>query len=191
MLPKVAMESDADVDMSWVELAAGETKASKREISPLDVDQQPEAKRSRTSDGRLAVREDGGQEHENRHLDEVKPAAMDGDVVMDINEGGEVKLTGVNDGVAEEGEDGGGVEVVETEEEKERKRIRAEKQKERDQKTAFWTTPGSRPLAEPPILDWDWFFRTKIPSDLRYKALFQMIPRREQCIKMFAVRRKR
>ena len=51
-------------------------------------------------------------------------------------------------------------------------RNRAAKQKIRDSETAFWTTPGLRPLAEPPILDWDWFFRDHIPSDLRYEALF-------------------
>lgn len=53
-----------------------------------------------------------------------------------------------------------------------REEVRAVKRREGDEKTAFWTTPGLRPLAEPPILDWDWFFRTRIPSDLRYRALF-------------------
>ena len=33
-------------------------------------------------------------------------------------------------------------------------------------------TPGARPLAEPPILDWDWFIRRYIPSDLRYQMPF-------------------
>lgn len=51
-------------------------------------------------------------------------------------------------------------------------RIEAEKQKKREEDTAFWTTPGLRPLAEPPIVDWEWFVRTCIPSDLGYKALF-------------------
>lgn len=37
-------------------------------------------------------------------------------------------------------------------------------------------TPGQRPLAEPPILDWAWFFERYIPSDLRYKALFPSDP---------------
>ena len=41
----------------------------------------------------------------------------------------------------------------------------------REKRTAFWTTPGLRPLAEPLILDWDWFLRERMPTDARFKAL--------------------
>ena len=59
--------------------------------------------------------------------------------------------------------------VEEQEEDMERRWVAFEK---RCEKTAFWTTPGLRPLAEPPIMDWEHVFRTWIPSDIRYTALF-------------------
>ena len=63
--------------------------------------------------------------------------------------------------------------VKEEGERKDRKEeTRVVKNRKRDAQTAFWTTTGMRPLAEPPILDWDHFFRVHIPSDLRYTALF-------------------
>lgn len=65
---------------------------------------------------------------------------------------------------------------AEDDERKKRDEIRARKQKERDEKTAFQTTPGLRPLAEPPMLDWDHFFPTWIPCDLRYEVLFPHDP---------------
>lgn len=66
---------------------------------------------------------------------------------------------------------------------KEKEKLEAERRKKRDEDTAFWTTPGLRPLAEPPILDWDWFFRTLIPSDLRYEALFPNDPEKRCMVK--------
>lgn len=36
----------------------------------------------------------------------------------------------------------------------------------------MWTTTGLRPLAEPPILDWEWFLRVHVPSERQYRALF-------------------
>lgn len=60
----------------------------------------------------------------------------------------------------------------EEEERMQRTKIREEMEQERDEKAAFWTTSRLRPLAEPPILDWDWFFRLRMPSDIRFKALF-------------------
>lgn len=65
---------------------------------------------------------------------------------------------------------------LEEEERIEGERRRVKRQKARDERTAFWTTPGLRPLAEPPVLDWDRFFRKRIPSDLRYNALFRDDP---------------
>lgn len=44
-------------------------------------------------------------------------------------------------------------ETIAREGRRERERVEAERRKNRDEKTAFWTTPGLRPLAEPPILD--------------------------------------
>ena len=78
-------------------------------------------------------------------------------------------------------------ERLETEEGKQERRrregIKAGKQKERDEKTAFWTTPGFRPLAEPPFLDWEQFARWYIPSDLRYKTLFPSDPEKRAAVK--------
>ena len=73
--------------------------------------------------------------------------------------------------------------IIEEEKRKQNESERNAKQKIRDEKTAFWTTPGQRPLAEPPILDWDWFFRDHIPSDLRYAALFPNDPEKKYRMK--------
>lgn len=72
---------------------------------------------------------------------------------------------------------------IEKERREQDQRNRDAKQKKRHEETAFWTTPGLRPLAEPPILDWDWFFRDHIPSDLRYQALFPDYPEKRCRIK--------
>lgn len=50
--------------------------------------------------------------------------------------------------------------------------------KERAFKTAFWVTPGLRPLAEPPGVDWKWFSKKWIHSDLRHRKLFPHDPRK-------------
>lgn len=47
----------------------------------------------------------------------------------------------------------------------------------------FWITPKKRPLTEPPSLDWDCFFRTQIPSDIRFLALFPDSPEKRARMK--------
>lgn len=63
-------------------------------------------------------------------------------------------------------------EQVEAKQKEEQERVSKQRQQERDEESSFWTTAGMRPLAEPPILDWDWFFRERVVSDIRYRALF-------------------
>lgn len=60
----------------------------------------------------------------------------------------------------------GFVDEVGKERRKEEERQRAQARRDR------WTTPGQRPLAEPPIMDWDYIFREHVPSDAQYAALF-------------------
>lgn len=48
----------------------------------------------------------------------------------------------------------------------------AKEQTEEEQKTKIWTTPGLRPLVEPPIVDWEQFVRWYMPSELRFHTLF-------------------
>lgn len=170
------MNSDSDVDMSWIELAAGGDNSLKRAMSSTSTGQTIEAKRSRIVPGGVSegVQTEGETES---MLDGSRAAALDHDLKMDSDEmeGVEVAKEKKEDVGKEEKEVGrSGPEPAEVK--KERERIRVGRQKERDEKTAFWTTPGLRPLFEPPILDWDWFFRVWIPSDLRYKALFPNDP---------------
>lgn len=66
---------------------------------------------------------------------------------------------------------------------RERERLDEKKRRKRQGRKEMWTTPGQRPLAEPPILDWDNFFRCHIPSDMRYKALFPNDPVKRAAIK--------
>lgn len=47
----------------------------------------------------------------------------------------------------------------------------------------MWTTSGLRPLAEPPILDWEEFEREHMPSDIRYRALFPDDPEKRSRMK--------
>lgn len=42
----------------------------------------------------------------------------------------------------------------------------------REDETAMFVAPGMRPLAEAPELDWEWFERQFMPSDLRMRKLF-------------------
>lgn len=51
-------------------------------------------------------------------------------------------------------------------------RRRTEYRAERDRKTAMFTTPGLPPLATAPPVDWEWFARVHVPSDLRFRRLF-------------------
>ena len=64
-----------------------------------------------------------------------------------------------------------------------KKNLLLKKRQKRDEQTAFWTTPGARPLAEPPILEWDYLLKSKIPSDLRYRALFPDNPEHRAAMK--------
>lgn len=69
---------------------------------------------------------------------------------------------------------------------KERRFARQEVEKKKAEQESWknmWTTSGLRPLAEPPIFDWDWIFRTKVPSDLRYRRLFPDDPGKRAAIK--------
>lgn len=72
---------------------------------------------------------------------------------------------------------------IEEWERRERERLDEQKRRKREAWREMWTTPGLRPLAEPPILDWDYFFRRRIPSDLRYKALFPSDPEERAAFK--------
>lgn len=49
---------------------------------------------------------------------------------------------------------------------------RAEHRAERERKTAAFTTPGLPPLAMAPPVDWEWFAKLYVPSDLRFRRLF-------------------
>lgn len=60
---------------------------------------------------------------------------------------------------------------------KDEKRLRPERRK------AMWTTPGVAPLAQPPVLHWEDFLRRRIPSDVRYLALFPDDPEKRSRIK--------
>lgn len=62
-------------------------------------------------------------------------------------------------------------------------KITEEHRRQRGQQTAFWITRGLHPLAEPLILDWDWFCREVMPTDARYKALFPDDPGKRSRIK--------
>lgn len=64
-----------------------------------------------------------------------------------------------------------------SEKRKDDERFQATTRRERDEKTAFRTTSGLRPLAEPPILDWDWFFRVRIHQAYDIRRCFQTILR--------------
>lgn len=173
------MDSDSDCDMSWVELAASEDKPLKRAMSASSTEPRFKAKRSRTvceGNERISV----GVQTEcevNGMLYGCKGAESDEEAQMEMD-GAEMEGVPVGQeknehvGKEEEEVESGEEQAEDAEVTKGRERMRAEKQKERDEKNAFWTTPGLRPLAEPPILDWDWFFRVRIPSDLRFKALF-------------------
>lgn len=48
------------------------------------------------------------------------------------------------------------------------------------------TTPGLRPLAEPPLLSWEQFQREYMPSDIRYRALFPDEPEKRSRMKDLA-----
>ena len=67
--------------------------------------------------------------------------------------------------------------------ERERERLDEEKRRHREVWRKMWTTPEQRPLAEPPILDWEQFVRWHIPSDLRYNMLFPSDPERRAAMK--------
>ena len=67
--------------------------------------------------------------------------------------------------------------------ERERERLDEDRRRNGEAWRKMWTTPGQRPLAEPPILDWEQFVRLYIPSDLRYNMLFPSDPERRAAMK--------
>lgn len=69
------------------------------------------------------------------------------------------------------------------EEKRERERHGGERGWERGAETELWITPGLRPLAEPPRLDWEQFVRSWIPSDSRYRCLFPNDPEKRATMK--------
>lgn len=54
----------------------------------------------------------------------------------------------------------------------EQQRVRPSVRARWEGRVKHYTTPGERPLAEPPILDWEQFSRIHVYSNLRYEALF-------------------
>ena len=169
------MDPNSDVDMSWVELASGEieVKTLKRVLSLSSVGVYEEVKRSKVIEEDCLFTE-GGTERGDAEGDfgagmEVKNSREAQDKMVGV----EVECIGEDHGTSRHPETR---RVEEQEEDMERRWVAFEKQCERDEKTAFWTTPGLRPLAEPPIMDWEHVFRTWIPSDIRYTALFPHDP---------------
>lgn len=67
--------------------------------------------------------------------------------------------------------------------EQRRKQALASHQSQRSERTARWKTPGLPLLAEPPILDWEWFFRERVVSDIRYQHLFPHDPEKRARVK--------
>lgn len=82
-------------------------------------------------------------------------------------------VTGFMESVAKGAEERNKIEEAER---RERERLDEEKRRKAEARREMWTTPGRRPLAEPPILHWEHFVRKWIPSDLRYQALFPNDP---------------
>ena len=148
------MDSDSDVDMSWVELASGEieVKTHKRVLSLSSVEVCEEAKRCKVSD-EVSLCIESGTEGAGGAGDfgglEVDITRKVHDKMVQI----EAECIKENPSTSRHPETRG---VEEQEEDVERRCVAFEKRRERDEKTAFWTTPGLRPL----IMDWDYFFRT-------------------------------
>lgn len=59
----------------------------------------------------------------------------------------------------------------------------AEYRAERERKTAVSTTPGLPPLAMEPPVDWEWFAKVHMPSDLRFRRLFPDDPAKRADVK--------
>lgn len=145
-------DSDSNVDMSWVELASCEieVKTHKRVLSLSSLEVCEEVKGSKVSD-ELCLFTKGGSEGAGGAGD------FNGGLEVEITRKVHDKMVGVEVECIKEDPNTSRYpemrRVEEQEEDIERRRVAFEERRESDEKTAFWTTPGLRPLAEPPILD--------------------------------------